>query len=79
LLLTLFFIFGHVRIYLEETYPESGYPTWLAVGWGILFLGAIFGRRVQADFCLLCRSIEYDCAGIDGDVDLADRFNGEPA
>ncbi len=42
LLLTLFFTYGHAYIYIDETYPDSNYTIWLAVGWIILFALSIF-------------------------------------
>ena len=42
LLLTLFFTYGHAYIYIDETYPDSNYTLWLAVGWVILLALAIF-------------------------------------
>ena len=40
--LALFFSYGHVYIYLEEKYPDSKYTLWLAVGWIVLFVIALF-------------------------------------
>ncbi len=42
LLLTLFFTYGHAYIAIDEKYPDSNYTLWLAVGWAILFVLAIF-------------------------------------
>ncbi len=42
LLLALFFTYGHAYIYIDEKYPESNYTTWLAVGWGVLLLLALW-------------------------------------
>ena len=42
LLLTLFFTYGHAYIYIDETYPDSNYTLWLAVGWIVLFALSIF-------------------------------------
>ncbi len=42
LLLTLFFTYGHAYIYLDETYPNSNYTVWLAVGWVVLLALSIF-------------------------------------
>jgi hypothetical protein len=39
--LALFFSYGHIYIYLDEKYPDANYTTWLAIGWGILFLLAV--------------------------------------
>ncbi len=41
LLLALFFTYGHAYIYIDETYPESNYIMWLAIGWIVLFVLAI--------------------------------------
>ena len=42
LLLALFFSYGHVYIYIDESYPDSNYTFWLAMGWIVLFILAIF-------------------------------------
>jgi len=42
LLLALFFTYGHAYIYMDETYPDSNYTTWLAAGWVVLFALSIF-------------------------------------
>src|SRR5258706_10273415 len=42
LLLALFFSYGHVYIYIDESYPDSNYTFWLAIGWIVLFVLAIF-------------------------------------
>ncbi|MFN8411960.1 MAG: hypothetical protein U0Z26_06195 [Anaerolineales bacterium] len=41
LLLALFFSYGHIYMSLKEQYPDTNYTTWLAIGWLILFIGAI--------------------------------------
>lgn len=51
LLLTLFFTYGHAYIYIDEKYPESNYTIWLAIGWIILLVLAIFwATRPQLTF-----------------------------
>jgi hypothetical protein len=42
LLLALFFSYGHAYISIDEEYPKSNYTLWLAVGWVVLFVLAIF-------------------------------------
>ena len=58
--LALFFTFGHAYIAIQEKYPDANYTTWLAVGWGVLFVLALvwatgrtakracFGRRSRS-------------------------------
>ena len=40
--LALFFSYGHIYIALDEKYPESNYTRWLAIGWIVLYLLALF-------------------------------------
>jgi hypothetical protein len=40
--LALFFSYGHIYMTLEEMYPDANYTLWLAVGWIILFVLALF-------------------------------------
>lgn len=40
--LALFFLYGHAYMALDEQYPESHYTLWLAVGWIVLFILALF-------------------------------------
>ncbi len=42
LLLALFFAYGHAYIAIDEKHPESNYTLWLAIGWIVLFVLAIF-------------------------------------
>jgi hypothetical protein len=42
LLLALFFSYGHLFIQIDEKYPKTNYTTYLAVGWIILLLLAVF-------------------------------------
>ena len=42
LLLALFFTYGHAYIAIDEKWPDTDYTKWLAVGWGVLFVVAIF-------------------------------------
>jgi hypothetical protein len=39
--LALFFSYGHAYIYIDEKYPDTGYKSWMLLGWGILFLLSI--------------------------------------
>ena len=38
----LFFSYGHVHIYVDQTYPETNYTLWLVFGWLVLFFLAFF-------------------------------------
>jgi len=40
--LALFFTFGHAYIYIDGKYPKTNYTLWLAIGWIILFVLALF-------------------------------------
>ena len=40
--LALFFSYGHIYMKIEEKYPDSNYKLWLAIGWVVLFLLALF-------------------------------------
>jgi hypothetical protein len=40
--LALFFSYGHIYMYLDEKYPDSNYTLWLAIGWIVLLVLALF-------------------------------------
>lgn len=49
--LALFFTFGHAYIAIQEKYPDANYTTWLAVGWGVLFvLALVWATRPKLTF-----------------------------
>ena len=47
----MFFTFGHAYIAIQEKYPDANYTTWLAVGWGVLFvLALVWATRPKLTF-----------------------------
>ncbi len=49
--LALIFTFGHAYIAIQEKYPDANYTTWLAVGWGLLFvLALVWATRPKLTF-----------------------------
>lgn len=68
LLLALFFTYGHAYIAINEKWPDADYTKWLAVGWALLFVGAVFSSPPKLTFVSAAANLNTvaDCVGGDG-------------